>query len=347
LDKIKAMGATCIRQMLYMHRLDPCGAKFLENLRRYEHLVDAANARRLKVELVITGVASTWGAAVGSNGKPCGLPKGINPTPSDLRKFIDRVVPLFARKNVTRFSIWNEPNIANWLCNGTVKTNSDGKGVQCQGSTLEGQAKLYRALYIAAWNKIQSLKKAKKIPARTKVIFGEVYGSNDGLKFLRLATRGKNGLKAHGMATHPYQYCFAPNKRSFNFPHQSCKLKQVGGMGWTGEYIRLAKSLAKAGRLQTPKKRTVPVYLTEFGYLKAGEHQLPEKIRAKWYRRAMTLAKTKGVAQMTIYQLYPRASGWDFGLLNKDGSALPSYIALQVWARENGYLRIVKPKPKS
>jgi len=85
LDKIKALGATCIRHMLHLQRLDPCGKNYLEHLRRYHSLVDAANARNLKVEFVITGSATAWGAATGNDGKPCGKPKGINPKPSELK----------------------------------------------------------------------------------------------------------------------------------------------------------------------------------------------------------------------------------------------------------------------
>jgi len=351
LDKIKALGATCIRHMLHLQRLDPCGVNYLHHLRRYHHLVDAANVRKLKVEFVITGSATQWGAAIGKDGKPCGAPKGINPKPADLKKFIAKYVPIFTAKNVTRYSIWNEPNAHAWLCNGVVKQYANGT-VKCTGSTLESQAKAYRALYIAAWNEFQRLKKVKKIPNSTQVILGEVVGPIEGLKFLRLVTRGKNGLIAHGISVHPTQYCFAPNTRKFVFPINTCKLKQEGGIGWANAYVKLSESLRKQKRLRTPKKAAAPVLFTEFAYMKTGPHQISDELRAKWYPKAMSFAKRKGIAQMSIYQLTPRDkdAGWDSSLLNKDGSPGPSYIALQVWARQNQLLnrtRIVKPVKNS
>jgi len=341
LDKIKALGATCIRQMLYMHHLHPCGGgQVMEYLRRYVHLIDAANARGLKVQLVITGVAAGWGAPRDASGKACAKPVGMNPKPKDLVQFIEKYVPLFAAKKVTRWSIWNEPNLGSFLCEGTFSDNTDIDKARCKGSTFEKQAKSYRALYLAAWDKIKALKKAKRIPQSTEVLIGEFAGAHDGLKFLSLVAKGKRTLKTCGIATHPYQYCFAPEKKKFNFPNPQCKNKQVGGMGWTGDFTRLAAKLAKEKRLITPGGKAAPIFLTEFGYHRTGANQMPEEYRAKWYPRALSFAKKKGARQMTLYQVYPSAPGrWDTSLLNPDASPSPSYIAVQNWAKTHGYIK--------
>jgi len=209
---------------------------------------------------------------------------------------------------------------------------------------LKSQAKAYRALYIAAWNEFQRLKKVKKIPNSTEVILGEIVGPAEGLQFLKLITRGKNTLLAHGISVHPTQYCFAPNTRKFVFPINTCKVKQEGGIGWANAYVKLSEALCKQKRLRTPKKAAAPVLFTEFAYMRTGEHRLTEELRAKWYPKAMTFAKRKGIAQMSIYQLTPkdRNDAWDSSLLNKDGSPGPSYVALQVWARQHQFLNKTK-----
>jgi len=343
LDKAKSLGATCIRQMLYMHDLHPCrGSEALDSLNRYIHIANGAKARKMRMQFVITGVAASWGAPQLAN-VPCGRPPGLNPTTGELAIFINKYVPLFAKKQyggVRRFSIWNEPNLGSFLCAGTgVTSGANIDASKCKGSSLKRQATLYRKLYQAAWSKIVDLKKAKKISKKVRIFIGELAGAHAGAKFMSMVLRKGKPLTAHAFALHPYQYCTDPAKKSFKFT-TSCKRKMSGGIAWTRSYKKLLSSWAKNKMLRSPGSKTVNLFLTEFGYHKTGPFAIPEALRVKWYPKAMNVARAQGAGQMTIYQLWPSAAGaWDTGLLTPEGQPLPSFIALQQWARKNGYLK--------
>jgi len=112
----------------------------------------------------------------------------------------------------------------------------------------------------------------------------------------------------------------------------------IGGIAWAPRYQAQLAKLAASRALLTPKGKQVPLFFTEFGYHKTGANALPENIRAKWYPKAMEVARRSGARQMSIYQLYPGLAGaWDTSLLNAKGESLPSYIALQGWAKKQGY----------
>jgi hypothetical protein len=94
----------------------------------------------------------------------------------------------------------------------------------------------------------------------------------------------------------------------------------------------------------TPKGNRLPLFLTEFGYHKSGPYAIPEAIRAKWYPKALEVARRSGAAQMNLYQIYQSAGGrWDTSLLNARAEPLPSYIAVQGWVKKQA----ARPKPKS
>jgi len=344
LDKIKGLGATCVRSILYTHLLHPCrGPEALEQLNRYIHLVKAARARGLRVQFTITGVAAQWGTPL-FNGRGCALPTGLNPKPKDLAKFIGRVVPVLVAHGARRFSVWNEPNNHHMLCANGKVNNATAASNKCVGSTLATQAKLYRRLYITSWNKFESLKKLGRIPQATQVLIGEINGARQGEQFMKTIIRGNRPLVAHGFAVHPLQFCTSPASRKFNFRVGTCKRKMEGGVAWTPRYNALLKKFAATKALLTPRGNQVPLFLTEFGYQKAGPWAIPEAIRAKWYPLAMEVARRSGARQMNIYQMYQSTGrGWDSSLLNARAEPLPSYIALQGWAKK----QLAQPKSKA
>jgi len=113
----------------------------------------------------------------------------------------------------------------------------------------------------------------------------------------------------------------------------------TGGIAWTRSFNKLLAKWAKKKLLITSRGKKVPLFLTEFGYHKTGAFALPEEFRAKWYPKAMNVARQQGAKQMTIYQLFSSGAGWDTGILAPDGSPLPSFLALQAWAKKNGYIK--------
>jgi hypothetical protein len=96
--------------------------------------------------------------------------------------------------------------------------------------------------------------------------------------------------------------------------------------------------LARSRSLATPKRRPLPVYLTEFGYFASGKRAMPESRRAKYLPKAFAIAqKDPHVRQMLHYGLVaPPATqsgaAFDFGLLLADGSRRPAYGPLAAWA---------------
>ena len=73
---------------------------------------------------------------------------------------------------------------------------------------------------------------------------------------------------------------------------------------------RLTKTLdqlAKAKGLSTPKGKGLDLYLTEFGYLSAGNRGLAQSVRATWLRAAYDIARhNRRVKQILQFQLVDR-----------------------------------------
>ncbi len=62
LQRARQLGATHLRQMIYMQALHPCRKEEADAaLAKYETLVREAQASGLEVQLVLTGVAAQWG----------------------------------------------------------------------------------------------------------------------------------------------------------------------------------------------------------------------------------------------------------------------------------------------
>jgi len=181
------------------------------------------------------------------------------------------------------------------------------------------------------------LKKAGKIPSNVQILIGELAGAHKGAKFMEMFLKAGKPLKAHGFASHPYQYCTDPSSKKFVFP-SSCKRKMVGGIAWTKNLVTLTQKWATQNKLITPGGKKVPVYLTEFGYHQTGPYAIPQELRAKWFPKAMDVAQKGGAKQMVVYQLWPSTTGsWDTGLFDQAGAPLPAFIALKSWAKDHGY----------
>jgi hypothetical protein len=272
---------------------------------RIDALQVAAAARGIKLQLTLSGPAPAWATKDHkvSNNAP------------DARKygaFVRTVVSHFAGR-VDRYAIWNEPNLSAWL------------------SPRPRAASLYRALYSAGY------KSAKAADPRAKVLFGELAPVGGGrvtapLKFLRdvtcsnaayRAARRCASLKSDGFALHPYQFLAAPRiaaGRPDDVP--------------IGALSRLTTALDKLARrkaLATPAKRPLDLYLTEFGYLTAGDRAQKPKVRAAWLASAIQLARRNPrVRQLLQYQLVdpPADEVWHSAILHRDGSRQATYAGL-------------------
>src|SRR6201999_29391 len=174
---------------------------------------------------------------------------------------LGRTVAAHFKGRVDRYAIWNEPNLSAWLA---------------PSSTAPAQ---YRRLYKGAYTAI------KTVDPRSKVLFGELAPNRDGrtiapLKFLRDAAPKNAKLKADGLAHHPYQFTVAPTKATGG--PEDAPISQLP---------RLTKTLDQLARikgLSTPKGKGLDLYLTEFGYLSAGNRAVAQSVRAAWLKQAYT-----------------------------------------------------------
>jgi GH35 family endo-1,4-beta-xylanase len=271
----------------------------------YDQLILAARERDMEVELTISGSAPAW--ATGD--KKIGPNK---PNAKYFREFVKAVVAHYSGL-VTRYSIWNEPNLSPWL------------------APLASAPKLYRSLYAAAYSEI------KKANPNAQVLIGETspYGtkgrSTPPIEFIRKMLAG-GPLTADGYAHHPYDFQHAPN---FKWP---------GSTNATlGTLSNLTKELdrqAKSGRLRTPGGAALDIYLTEYGYLRAGRHKLSEGKRAQYLKQAYDIAlATPRVRQMLQYLLIEPTKKYQFfdmSLANSSGKTFgAAFNALVKWSTNN------------
>ncbi len=291
---------------------------------RHDDLIDAAATYGIRVQLNLIPPAPAWATGDGK--------LGVNrPDPKLYGAFVRAAAQHFAGR-VERFAIWNEPNHVGWLT---------------PQSTAAAQ---YRQLYLEGYRAI------KRAAPSAEVLIGELVPYKNGsrssapLFFLRQLTctrtaagvpgpRGyrmrKQGscaaLRADGLAHHPYEY-MGPPERSY-----------PGDDNVTiGTLARLTSTLTELGRLRalaTPKRRAVPVFVTEFGYFGAGRNSHPDARRASYLRRAYSMAQRNPmVRQMTQYLLVrpPRnytGSYFDMSIVLPNGQPMAPYNELARWSR--------------
>jgi hypothetical protein len=269
----------------------------------YDQVVVAARARGMQVQMALTGPAPAWATGNRKIGP-------YKPRAKDYAHFVRATVRHFG-PHVTRYSIWNEPNHTGWL------------------APLKSQPALYRSLYKAGYS---ALRKANR---SAQVLIGETapYARNKKtaqppLRFLRAMVKGTK-LRAHGVAHHPYEYSHPPE---YDFPGRDNVT--IGTLGrLTAELDRQAS----AGRLRSHDGRPLPVFLTEFGYLRQGRFRLSDDVRGDYLRRAFHIAQTNPrVVQMLHYLLVEpgkKYAFFDTSLVGRNGGRSSAFNALAQWAQ--------------
>jgi hypothetical protein len=285
-DQALALGVRWLRVNLTWSTYKRSG------LARYDDLVRAAAARGIRVQITLMGTPDydRRGDKWITNYKP---------KPARVASFARSVASHF-KGCVTRYAIWNEPNLGRFL------------SPSRQGPTL------YRNLYRAAYAAI------KQVDPATQVLIGELTSSHDPLGFL---TRAARNLRADGLAYHPFQFFTPPGARP------SRRDSSFVGISQTRRIQSTLRTLRRRGALRTPRGGTVPVYFTEFGYQRKGIYRMSESRRKAWAVAALRYARKVGARQTVWYQLVSpggRTPGhvWDSGILNANGSVTPTYTAL-------------------
>ncbi len=258
----------------------------------YDAAVDEARERGMTVQLTVTG-----------NPKFTSLGQGYvgyrKPRPSRYAAWLGAVARHF-RGRVRFYSIWNEPNLNEYLSPQIVRRRAVGHRIYAQ---------LVKAGYRAV----------KRADPRAGVLIGEAAPSGHPLRFIERAARSvPGGLRADGWAHHPYQFVkVAPGRPQTRYS---------GGISNVAAMNAALRRMARDDVLRTARGSTVPIYFTEFGYPRPGWYYgvFSEALRADYTLKAFQLAKRAGVRALVWYQLYakpgrPRPRRWDTGLIEADG----------------------------
>ena len=311
-DRMRELGVSWIRVPVIWERVER------EGFGQVDSLVDAARVEGFEVQLNLIPPAP---AGATGDGKP-----GVfRPAAPAFGTFAGKVASRY-RSRVKRWSLWNEPNLVNWL------------------RPVREMPALYRRLYLSGSAAIRA------VDPSAEVLIGETapyVRPGDGmapLAFLRGVLR-PGPLVADGFAHHSYDF-EAPPEREY----------PGDGNVTLGSVERLLRALDRAaadGSLRDGRGRPLDVWITEFGYFQTTGRALPPARRADYVRRAFELAASHHprVRQLLQYLLVSPPEGFpggrfDTALLTRDGSPTPAFGALAAWAREAVRVGRALPPPE-
>ena len=289
-------------------------------LELYDDAIERQLAAGRHVQMTLSGPAPKW--ATGNH--------RVGAYKPDARRYgaFAGAVARHFRGRVARYAIWNEPNWWNLL------------------RPRKRNARLYRKLYLRGYAAIKRADRAAKVLIGETSPLGRPTAATPPLRFLRRLTcsdrewraaRRCPKLRADGYAHHPYTLQWAPE-----FPGRQADDVTMGSLR---RLSRALDALARRGALATPSRRSLPLYLTEWGY-HARSKRVREPLRSRYVRRGLQLAaRLRRVRQVVWYQLAgpPRVTHahWDSGLLDARGRPRPVFRAVRGWSRT----RATRPRP--
>jgi hypothetical protein len=324
-NEIDALGAHALRVVLYWKDVAPEADSRVKpkldmadpavyDWSKYQPVLDEAKARGWTVQVTASGPVPRWA----TNGARDNVTR---PSPNEFRMFMTALSEHFGG-DVTRWSIWNEPNHPQFL------------GPQYDASHRPASPKIYRGLYAAALRGLGAAGDTKP------VLMGETAPTGTGkdvapLTFLRGAlclndAYKKSGscgkLRVDGYAHHAYTNRSGPQYKS---PKPNDVM--IGVLG------RLVSALNKAGKAGAVSK-SLPIYLTEFGIQSTPDPnfgvslQRQAEYRSYSERLAYYTPRVRAFSQYLLTDDQPRAgvsndlkySGFESGLRTSDGKAKPS-----------------------
>jgi hypothetical protein len=306
-EKAKQLGVTRLRvNFIWAHEVVNAKRRHTPkdpgyNWWHFDTLINEAAAHGMRVEMTLTGPAPAW--ATGNH--RMGVYK---PRSSAFARFASDVAKHF-KGRVDRYSIWNEPNWKSWL------------------APHNSAPHIYKLLYLAGYRAI------KHADPKAKVLIGETSPQARGsagmapLTFLR-AMVGRSHLFADGYAHHPYDYSHSPTTRP--------RGRQDVTISTLGRLTHELSALRRKHQLRTPRGGTLPLYLTEYGYMVRGRFRLSSARQASYLRKAFSIAyHNPHVKSMLQYGLVspPFKVNWDTSLLNSHGHARRTFYALRSWVK--------------
>jgi Cellulase (glycosyl hydrolase family 5) len=279
------------------------------HLNDLDELVQQASAVGMRVMIDINGTPK-W---ANGNTTPNHLPKRLSDFTAFARMLATRYDGLHGKGYVGLWSVWNEPNLQQFLTPQYV-----GKKIV----SAANYARLYKAAYAgikAGDPGAQVAIGETSAQGRDKPSRGSSQTVSPGT-FARLLSQQK-GLRFDAWAHHPYPT--APSAKP---------LERVRYPNVTLSTLPLFES-----DLKKWFHRTVPVWITEYGHeTKPGEpHGVTTATQAKYAKQALSIARADPNIQMFIWFTFRDSSGnpWQSGLLGPSGAAKPAYSAFGSVAR--------------
>jgi hypothetical protein len=270
------------------------------------------NSEEFGMEVLVT-IAGTPAWANGGK-TPNYPPRNLN----DLKSFAQMLARRYNGKNarygvVTRFSIWNEPNLQLFLAPQFDKT---GKIVS---------AKEYAKLYMAGYKGIKA--------GNPKALVAAGETSNRGRNkptgtvisvapatFAHLLAEANPKLPMDAWATHPYPsvYALGPTQR-VAYPN-----------------VAFSTMTRFGSDLQKWFGRRIPIWVTEYGEQTVPEYPGPPpgvgySKQSQDLKKAMQLAQQNPYVEMFTWFIFRDSDSntWFSGVVKKNGSKKPSYVAFQ------------------
>ncbi|QEC47175.1 hypothetical protein FSW04_05940 [Baekduia soli] len=330
-SEIDSLGANALRVVLYWHDVAPAPDDRVKpkldmtdpatyDWSRYQPVLDEAARRGWTVQVTVSGPVPRWA----TNGARDTVTR---PSPNEFRMFMMAVAKQFGSE-VSRWSIWNEPNHPQFL------------GPQYDSRHRPVSPTVYRGLYAAALRGLAAVGDSKP------VLMGETAPTGTGrdvapLTFLRQAlclsdTYKKKGscakLRIDGYAHHAYSTRLGPY------------YKPDGPNNVTiGVLSRLTGALDKAARAGAVKAR-LPLYLTEFGVQSTPDPlygvslQRQNEFRDDAEKIAYDNPRVAAFSQYLLTDDAPltgvpaeqRYSGFESGLRTSDGRAKPALAGFRL-----------------
>jgi hypothetical protein len=279
------------------------------HLNDLDELVQQASANGMRVMIDISGTPK-W---ANGNTSPNHLPKRLSDLTTFARMLAARYDGLNDKGYVGLWSVWNEPNLQQFLT------------PQYVGKKIVSPAN-YAKLYKAAYAGIKAANPAAQVAigetsaqGRDKPSKGSSQTVSPGT-FAKLLSQQK-GLRFDAWAHHPYPT--APSAK----PLERVRYPNV--------------TLSTLPKFEADLKRwfhrAVPIWITEYGHeTKPGEpHGVTTATQAKYAKQALDVARNDPNVQMFIWFTFRDSSGnpWQSGLLQPSGAAKPAYGVFGALAR--------------
>ncbi|HMS73304.1 MAG TPA: cellulase family glycosylhydrolase [Baekduia sp.] len=322
--QLESLGVNSLRVTLYWHKVAPAtDSRIRPNVdlsdpasydwSKYEPEIAGARARGWKILLTVTGPVPVW-ATKGARDHV------TRPSEDRFREFMVAVSKKFGSQ-ITRYSIWNEPNLPQFL----KPQYEKGKAVSPQ---------IYRGLYDAALRGLTSVGDRKPVLMGETAPNGKAPTTVAPLDFVRGAlclnskykkTRTCIRPRVDGWAHHAYTRKEGPLKAP--------AVSRLITVNMLNKLTAVLDKVASKGAI----RKGVPLYLTEFGMQSVPDPyygvslEKQNEFRAIAEKIAYNNKRVKAFSQYLLTDDYRTGKGngccggFESGLIYTDGKVKPSF----------------------